>query len=86
MEFVGTAKYIVLNINYCNLFSSAIDIQVLIQRRAIKKIYQPHSQKITLQMLTVVTLKTRAIWQVHRYEQRKKASMWKDENFNHVVH
>ena len=35
--------FLVLDINYCNLFSSLNHIQVLIQRRAIEKMNQPSS-------------------------------------------
>ena len=48
MEFVGTAKIFrstLLNIKYCNSFSSPNHIQVLNKRRAIKNIYKPCSQK-----------------------------------------
>ena len=50
-------NYMVLNINYYNSFSSPIYIQVIFQRCAIKKVNQPCSKKITLQILTVVTIK-----------------------------
>ena len=37
--------FLVLDINYCNSFSSLNHIQVLIQRREIKKMKQPGSHK-----------------------------------------
>ena len=68
----NSPNYMVLNINNCNPFSSPIYINVLIQRRAIKKYNQPAVKKIILQMLTHNCCKCN---HKNARRQRKKASM-----------